>query len=456
MNLPLNSVFPNAMKIRTILLFLSAIFLVFQSCRFTVYTIEEPETVNNEAPGSFGITVTRITDLNAEIQWGKATDPEGDVIRYEIAVNDSVIAYELNVNQYNIKGLYPDKEYRISVVALDRQRNSYKTEKTIKTRKSFLERVSQFNLHYEKYSFIKAIKTTDSGFLILGKGTIFEKTKPYRYFLLKLKSDFSIAWFKEYNWQPTLTEAPINLREIPGEGYFVIHNQKITRIDDQGNSILLYEVPAEYKVFPIRDLVSDLNGNYLIVGESPRHWPVPPVCTEYFLVKITANGYEIWHKYGGNSIVNYPTGIFRTDKNQFVIAGTAESTHSVSYAEEHDWKTNFWILTVDGDGMEISEKIFSNKFNVSDVLLSTIPENDGSLIVAGAAAGAINSGYNTKARIARIGTGQMIWDSCPDLETTGVFCSIDCVDKIPVRVTTFYSLPMTGEFLCPNSPHPVP
>ena len=280
------------------LLFLIVLFS-FYSCTKTIYTIDEPEQpAKNNEPGSFEISVTKITDQKVDIEWGKAIDPEGDALTYEVALNDSVIAYDLNTNQYSISGLQSEEEYKISVIALDAARNSSKTGKIVKTLKSFLKGVYHFNLGYEKYSFIKAIKTSDSGTLLLGKGTDFELSKPYKYFLLKLKNDYSVDWKKEFNWESE-SDVPINIQEIPGDGYFVVQWHKITKIDYQGNSSNFYKVPVDYKVSFLRAIESDQRGNYLIVGESNRNWPVPPICIEYFLVKVDGSGSEIWHKFGG-------------------------------------------------------------------------------------------------------------------------------------------------------------
>jgi hypothetical protein len=53
--------------------------------------------------------------------------------------------------------------------------------------------------------------------------------------------------------------------------------------------------------------------------------------------------------------------------------------------------------------------------------------------LAGAAAGFLTGAYNSKARISKINiqSNSIIWDVIPDLESNGVFCSINCFDKIP-------------------------
>ena len=204
-----------------------------------------------------------------------------------------------------------------------------------------------------------------------------------------------MAWQKEFNWESE-SDVPINIQELPGDGYFVVQWHKITKIDYQGNSSNFYNVPVDYKVNFLRAIESDQNGNYLIVGESHRNWPVPPVCIEYFLVKVNEGGNEIWHRYGGNTIVNNPSGIFRINNDRYVILGSAESTHSVSYDNNHDWRTNFWMLNIDGEGHELSEKIFTNKYAANDVLINYSLENDGSIIMAGAGSRFFNGSLQLK------------------------------------------------------------
>ncbi len=407
--------------------------LVLFSCTKTTYIIEEPhEQIKNSSPGTFEIVATNITDKKVDFQWGSSTDPDGEPLTYEVALNDSVIAYDLTANKYTIEKLVPGIEYKITVTALDKLRNSSKASKTVRTLKSFLLGTFFFDLAYEKYSFIKAIKTSDSGVLVLGMGSIFERTKPSKYFLLKLKSDYSIEWVKEFEWGALSSELPITIKEIQNDGFFVVQWQKITKVDYLGNSKVLYEVPVEYKVNYLRDIEIDLNGNYIVVGESHRNWPTPPICIEYFLVKLNQNGAELWHSYGGSTIVNYPTAIKRVAGNQYLIVGLAESTKSASYDENHDWRTNFWVKTIDENGNEISEQIFKNIYLVDDVLNDCLLESDGSLTLAGAAAGSFTGAYNTKARFTKISSqsNKIIWDIVPGLESNGIFCSIDCIDKI--------------------------
>jgi len=416
------------MKIRALLLIFLTIFIYF-SCTKTVFVIEEPEQPGeNSAPGPFDITVVKITDQDVEIKWGIASDPDKDTVTYEILLNDSVIIYNLVQNQYQIKSLKPDNEYRISVIAMDKLRNSSKSEITVRTRLSFLKAIFELDFDYHDYSFINAKNSADSGIIIFGKGGNAHSYRPYKYFLLKLNADFSISWKREFDLNND-DGYPVDFFEFPELGYFIIQPNGITKIDHQGNIFPFYKAPAGYNFFGLKAIERAENGNFMIIGHasSGMHNPDGKPSMAYFLIKTSFDGTEIWHKSGGNLTDYYPAKIYKINDNKYVITGIALKT-----------EFNFWILTIDATGNELSEQIVPNKYEIGDLFSDCIVENDGSIVMAGAASGMFrfmnSSYYNTTGRIAKIDpfvTKSLIWDAYPDMLTSsGAFNSINRISKI--------------------------
>jgi hypothetical protein len=72
----------------------------------------QPEPINLP-PGEFEVTLENITDRNVSVSWGTATDPEQDQLTYEVAVNDSVVAFDIIENSYTIDQLTPDQNYEV-------------------------------------------------------------------------------------------------------------------------------------------------------------------------------------------------------------------------------------------------------------------------------------------------------------------------------------------------------
>ena len=92
--------------------FLSLLFL-FSGCTKEVYLTEEPESIENFPPGEFEVSVEKITDTSVKITWNLPADPENEKVAYDVAVNDSIIAYDLNETRRIISNLIPESTYSI-------------------------------------------------------------------------------------------------------------------------------------------------------------------------------------------------------------------------------------------------------------------------------------------------------------------------------------------------------
>jgi len=413
-------------------------FLVLQTgCTKTEYLIEKPDKpISNTAPKTFSVSADIITDTEVRINWDIPTDEENDLKSFEIGVNDSIIVYDLSTEtkSYLIQNLQPNIEYKLSIVATDEANNISTASTIIKTLKSFIKNIFKLELGYESFSFGKAIETSDGGFLIEGLGTTNHYVSPTNYFIIKLKSDYSVEWKKEFpEWYASAsTYAPQAIAESEGKGYLVTHTHALTRLDASGNIQWTYKLPEEYKSTLVSsnfDLASDL----ISVGNSDRDWPDGPISLEYFVIKISSNGSEQWHRYGGHSIVNYPHRVYVQKDNSILVTGVAESTGSQNYAENHNWINSFWTVKLNETGEELSQKLYPNEGHNEDILLSSYLSPNGNILLMGAYGGYLPPYglYNTFPRVLKIDpNGDIVWDILPRLSGNYAFSTFWTYDTI--------------------------
>lgn len=410
------------------------ILILFTSCTEVNYLIEEPTVPKqNSAPGSFEMQIAQIIDTRIAVIWAVPTDSDGDAIHFEISLNDSVIAYDIVATSYTIENLRQNSEYKISVTALDGSRNFSKAEKTVRTKKSFLSEVVDLGLNYTDITLNTAIHLNDGSIVLWGRGRQLKKFEEYKYFMVKLRPDYSLEWQKEYKWGLSLDDTPISVQDCSGNGFLAVQYRTIVKLDHLGNQQWIYKVPAEYNRTYFRSAVKDDNGDYMIVGQSDRNWPKGRICVEYFLMKISSAGNEIWHKYGGQYVTNYAEKIINCGNNDFLVAGVAEYTGSFNYDDNYDWKQGLWLLRVNGDGQESNQLLYPDQSNGTDMLRCIANLDDGSNIFMGGYSGYYYAAY-TKARITKINPkGEVQWDVSPELQTPagffGYIADYDVVNK---------------------------
>ena len=73
----------------------------------------------NQAPSSFTVSVSSITETTATLNWTTATDPDGDPVTYTVNLEGSVIADDLSVLTLDLISLATGTNYSGTVVAND-------------------------------------------------------------------------------------------------------------------------------------------------------------------------------------------------------------------------------------------------------------------------------------------------------------------------------------------------
>jgi hypothetical protein len=233
------------MRINVILILL----LFLTACTKEEY-IKEYISVGQElhndtlAPGVFNLTLSGITDHGVDMAWSSSLDPGGYKVKYDIAVNDSIIAYDLESNSFSIASLVPNTSYVVSVIALDSSRNMTKTSAQIQTMKSFVQNVISFNSDFEYVSVERVVETRDEGVVIAGSMTETLSSETYRTFVMKLDKNYNIEWLNIFK----IMDPVKDLIELKDGGVLVVMNGSVSKVNATGDKILLREKHLQLNV----------------------------------------------------------------------------------------------------------------------------------------------------------------------------------------------------------------
>lgn len=401
------------------------ILVVLIGCTKTETLIPEPILPATTPPGEFTLSLTELRDVQATIEWTKPESGFTKNLEYDIAVNDSVLAFELTNLSYTIENLQADQEYSITVIVIDSLRNSSKQSIDIHTRKSFLQKVISFDLGYPDYSvFKKAIETHDEGLLIFGRG---RAEIEYLNFFVKLDSTYAVEWKTEYVFESELEY----MIESPENGYYVIVGKTIIKLNTFGEKIWQFSYPNDYVIGVLADLTLDVEGNILVCGSSDRNWGNDTLAIEYFVSKLSADGLETWSRFGGSTIKNSPSEIICTSDGHITISGTAESTGRILFSEIAYWKNSTWLLQLDSEGYFMDENIYPNDYNGGCGLGDQFLIDDGNnFLLFGTTAYNLYFS-NSLPRFMNISnSGDVVWDNYFELGTGNSFPVLRGVDEM--------------------------
>lgn len=111
--------------------FKSLILILAVGFAFTSCSSDDDSISANQAPNSFNVTdVANGADLQLQLNWQAATDPEGDAVTYQVFLDTQnppqiAIANNLNATSYNTQtDLQPETTYYWMVIAKDTNGNT--------------------------------------------------------------------------------------------------------------------------------------------------------------------------------------------------------------------------------------------------------------------------------------------------------------------------------------------
>ncbi|MFW5821863.1 MAG: fibronectin type III domain-containing protein [bacterium] len=416
---------------RTILIWI-LIFFAF-SCTKEVFEIPEPESHEpGLSPEEFNVEIQKITDNYIIIEWSDAIDPEGEKVKYEISLNDSVIIYDYEFTAYTIENLQPDTEYKIGVIASDINYNRQSTFVNVKTKEQLLRGYFHYDLgfHFDYY-FTHAIKTTDAGILIAGR----KKDLNGKQFLLKINADFEIQWLKE--WEGDYTNHISELIQTQDGGFIIARYKSVEKIDSDGNHIWSYENEIETILTQINAVYETPNGDVVATGTTDL---IPEdqenINLKGFIIRLSSNGKHIWHKFYGSTYKNRADQIVAKPNGNIMISGTA-----TNYYEGTDPKNSLWILETDTNGEVVFSSVVGNQFKGDDITKDILLWNNN-LLFCGSSYGPMGyaGAYNFIPRFLNMSySNEIIWDKYQEIEDLGEFPKFDGIIELADDKFSFFA-----------------
>jgi hypothetical protein len=146
---PLRFFTPNGKTIRTTCL----IVFLLASCK------------DNIPPSNFSITINIISSTKVKISWTESIDPEGDIVIYNLLLDDAPILLETRLLTYTFDDLDESKTYSCRLIASDGDGN--------RTEKSFSINTSEFKIE-KKYDGYTAVHFVWNNILIDDKEAVYD------------------------------------------------------------------------------------------------------------------------------------------------------------------------------------------------------------------------------------------------------------------------------------------
>lgn len=371
--------------------------------------IPEPDPIPALPPGEFVVTINNITDIGADISWTTAVDPDSGTISYDIAVGDSIIAYDLK-DWYRIQCLMPDSAYTVSVIAMDEQRNQTVETAEFHTMKSFIQKIIDFDLEYEVFGFMNGIGTRDGGLLIYGADKGSNAQRYSNYFFLKLDSNYKIEWMREKYYGQELNA----MIESSGNDFYVLFPDYLLKFDNQGNEEWEFAYPPEYNIY-LYNLAEAGDGNLIIVGNSISGITNDVLSRKYFVSKLSPDKNEIWSRLGTFQRTRNAKAVIIEGNGNITISGTTETVNSLMFLDNEGQFIKEYIYPSIYTGSEDVGKQFLNHYEEDYLLFGTTSKY----------------GQDVTPRFLRIDkTGKIVWDKYHYLSCSNYFPILVDVDEM--------------------------
>lgn len=299
--------------------------LLISACTKTEYLIEAPENgEGNNPPGSVEISVVEVLSNQITVSWTNAIDQDGDDVLYDIAINDSVVSYELNSNTFIVSNLNSNTDYKLTVRAVDSEGYASKTSVTFHTLKAYYDSYMSLKLEYNEVIVHSVTPMLDGGYFLLARGKVLPTNyQDYEYFGLKLDSSFNIEWRKRYDWGLIPEMAPVKVEIASDGGILIAHYIALTKLNISGEIEWSYKVKEGYSVSFFKSLIELKNGGFLSIGVKNNG--------DYIFIKLDSSGNELWIKNYDNTNNFFPQGMFLSSENEIVTWGSSNNGHELLF-----------------------------------------------------------------------------------------------------------------------------
>ena len=354
-------------------------------CKKEVITvIVDPGSTSevNRPPGQFAITLDYVSSDTAKITWTESVDPDTNIVRYRVYLNDSLIMSNLLLRNFIFSDLDQSSPYSVKVIAYDDEEAQTEAALTFTTPK-FDERFFLRKLDYGKITENAAqlmgqmAKGNDGGYVISGKtDRLVYGTPGVKLFTMKIDSLGNQVWFKTYGFSNF--GGFVNITNC-SDGYLLVCGDQLIKIDNKGD--LLWA-----RSFSNNDAFStaavDRSGQIYLAGSSFRDSVNNRISA--ILRKYDANGNLLWRKTYSPTIWDLFYDIkIASDGNIIVLGKTDRNKVTIGEynANSKPFEFDFWGLKFAADGTMIWSKLYQHE---GEALGGTIIElKNGGYVFAG-------------------------------------------------------------------------
>lgn len=132
----------------------------------------------------------------------------------------------------------------------------------------------------------------------------------------------------------------------------------IMKIDDNGNKIWEKSFGMEANDY-LRGAVATEDGGFLLAGNTIIPETGTTIgSSDFWVVKINASGEKIWDKVFGGAGWETLWKIIPTNDKAFLLAGNSSSTSSGDKSQETNGGSDFWAIKIDANGHKIWDSAF--------------------------------------------------------------------------------------------------
>lgn len=167
-----------------------------------------------------------------------------------------------------------------------------------------------------------------------------------------------------------------------GSGYY---DYWVVKLDANGTKVWDKTIGTS-NLDILLDLQQTADGGYIMGGESyagingdktePQRGD-----SDYWIVKLDANGNKLWDKTLGGGTFDYFNSLQQTSDGGYILAGTSESSASGDKTQPAVGLTDYWIVKIDASGNKLWDKTFGGPLD--DALLVVKQTPDGGYILSG-------------------------------------------------------------------------
>lgn len=398
-------------------------------------SVEEPgpdnQNPNNLPPEHFTVVVDSITFQRALLRWPGALDPEGDVVVYDIYLNDKLVAADTTNVPFELTGLKELTFYSGKIVAKDTKNKKTEAAFSFTTEKYYLTFFKSFlygatESEFREGDAKKMIKLSDGNYLVVGAFFTHVPNRNDTYiFVFKFDYEGNEIWKKTYPYATgpggdvavsecsdgVLLTSLFNLFKIDIDGNLLWH-KKVGSFDDNDGGT------------EIRSVKGDTEGNIYVVGG--RVDPHPDKMQEAVIVKLDRSGNTIWERAVNNTLYSFFYDLRVTPSNELLVFGAREGNGITfqQYLESEPYQSDFWLVKFSSSGDEIWQKSYGDTKN--DIPGELTVKSNGNYVFAGSSQG---TAYDLQGRIFELAPdGTELWNTSygpPQCRILGVAETLD-------------------------------